>query len=98
MSLDDAVMPTSVLVEAPSATVLAAILLFLGWPLATSVTAMSKLCELVSVPSEACTVIVYLWPAAALLSKRSEERRVGNESRVGGSMLQPQIEVSPFRL
>ncbi len=55
-------MPTVEPLAAPSATVLAAALLSVGAPMPTSVTAMVKVCELVSVPSLACTVMVWAWP------------------------------------
>src|SRR5436190_499972 len=85
MSVEDAVMPTAVLMAQHTAIVLPVLLVFRRVLLrSTSVTAMSKLCELVSVPSEACTVTVYLWLGAVLsksilVGSRSEERRVGKE-------------------
>ena len=50
--------PTVEPLAAPSATVLAAALLSTGVDGATSVTAMAKVCELVSVPSLAWAVTV----------------------------------------
>ena len=58
MSVADAVMPTRLPAAAPSATLLGAALLSTGVDGATSVTAMTKLCELVSTPSLAWTVTV----------------------------------------
>ena len=58
MSVEDAVMPTAVPFAAPSATVLAAPLPSTGVDGATSVTAIVKVCELVRMPSLACTVTV----------------------------------------
>ena len=51
-------MPTVVPLAAPSATLLAATSLSTGVDSGTSVTAMVKVCEFVSVPSLACTVTV----------------------------------------
>ena len=55
-SADEAVMPTSVLTAAPSATVLAAALASTGAEGATSVTLIVKVCEVVTMPSLACAV------------------------------------------
>ena len=56
--VDEAVMPTSVLTAAPSATVLVAALLSTGADGGGSVTAIVKLLVLVITPSVACTVMV----------------------------------------
>ena len=58
MSVDEAVMPTTVPLAAPSATPLPAALLSVGVEGATSLTAIVNVCELVSVPSLACAVTV----------------------------------------
>ena len=60
-SLAVAVIPTAVPLAAPSATLLAvAPSPSVGVAGATSLTAMAKVCELVSVPSEAWTVMLWL--------------------------------------
>ena len=56
--VDEAVMPTSVLTAAPSATVLVAALLSTGADGGGSVTAMLKFWVEVTMPSLACTVMV----------------------------------------
>jgi len=60
-SVEAAVMPTRSPLEAPSEIEPpVAPSLSVGVVGATSVTAIVKLCELVSVPSEACTVMLWL--------------------------------------
>ena len=67
-----AVIPTRVPLAASSATVLAVALLSVGVAGATSLTAMVKVCALVSVPSEAWTVM--LWLVAVSKSSRCRRR------------------------